>query len=215
MSGAVIRLPLEASGLAPEDQQMVGVVDVGHGHRGPAAEHQSAGHLLWELVDGARRIDVARREGAQEHLAVEQVREIVGIGVAEVHRHRVAVGGQDRRQTLVDERERLVPARLAKPVASRISGVRMRSGSSCSCAQRRPLGTDEAVAEDVVGVAADRDDPLALQLDLQAAGRLTQRTGAQTRCEPPLEAIRRHLTGPPADRPLPGRFVPARTLPPP
>jgi len=47
--------------------------------------------------------------------------------------------------------------------------------------QRRRLGADVAAAERVVVVAADRDDPLALDLDRDAAHRLAEMTGPEVR----------------------------------
>jgi hypothetical protein len=109
MSGAVIRLPFDASGFAPSNQQVIGAVDVGDGHGRRSPEHQPARHLLGVLVDGARRVQVPRTERAHQYLSVEHVREQVGGRVAEVHGDCVAVLLQNRRQPLVDQCERLIP----------------------------------------------------------------------------------------------------------
>jgi hypothetical protein len=37
--------------IGPEDQQVIGAIDVGHRHAEPGAEHQPGGDLLRHLVD--------------------------------------------------------------------------------------------------------------------------------------------------------------------
>ena len=49
-----------------EDEQVVGAVDVGHGNRRPAAEHERRGHLLGVLVDGAGAVEVARLQRLEQ-----------------------------------------------------------------------------------------------------------------------------------------------------
>ena len=111
-----------------EDQQVVGAVDVRHRDRQRAAEHQRRGDLLRPLVDRARRVDVAGAERLGEHAAVEQRRHAVDGRVADVDRGAVAtVLCEQRRQALVDARERLVPRRgreraVGLPAASACAG---------------------------------------------------------------------------------------------
>jgi hypothetical protein len=106
--------------------------------------------------------------------------EVVNVRIAEIHRARVAsVGVQQRRQALGDSAEgllecglaepaRFLDQRLAKPVRVLVKRLR-----------RHPLGAQEASAEDVLGVAANLDDPSFGVLDREPARRLAQRAGAK------------------------------------
>jgi len=103
-----------------------------------------------------------------------------GGGVAEVRGQRVAaVFGFDLAEALVDERERLVPRHLVEP-AVRASQQRRTQpvGVLVELGDRGALGADEALAEDVVRVAADLHDPVALQRQLEPAGGLAERARA-------------------------------------
>ena len=115
-SGAVIRRPLEAIGLAPEHEQ---VVACGRGRaaatRAAGAEHRCAtASCLGCWSTGARREEVLRAQRLEQQPPVEQRGEVVRRRVADVDGDRVAaVLGHERRQPAVDLRERLVPGRLA------------------------------------------------------------------------------------------------------
>jgi hypothetical protein len=172
-----------------EDEQVLGAVHVGHWDRGAGAEHERAGQLLGHLVHAGGRVDVAGRQRLEQHAAVEQAFQVVGVGVAQVDGHRVAVRGQDRGQPVIDEGERLVPARGAMAVAvpdhRRAQAVRV----LVQLLERRALGAHEAAAEDVLRVAPDRDELVAVERQLQAARGLAQRAGPERR---PV-AINRHV----------------------
>ncbi len=163
-----------------EDQQVHRAVEVGHRDAQPRPEHQRRRELLGELVDGARREDVARAERLQQDAPVEERAERVGGRVADVRGQCLAaVLGLDVAEALVDERERLVPGDLVEP-AVRASQQRRAQpvGVMVELGDRGALGADEALAEDVVRVAADLHDPVALQRQLEPAGGLAERARA-------------------------------------
>ena len=166
-----------------EDQQVVGAVDVRHRDRQRAAEHQRRGDLLRPLVDRARRVDVAGAERLGEHAAVEQRRHAVDGRVADVDRGAVAtVLGQQRREAAVDQLERLVPGRGGERAVGLLE--HRRAQAVRVLVQRLDgdaLGAQEAVGEDVVGVAADLDELVALEGQLEPAGGLAERAGAEGR----------------------------------
>ena len=159
-----------------EDEQVIGAVDVGHGDRRPAAEHERRGHLLGVLVDGAGAVEVARLQRLEHDAAVEQAAQVVGAGVADVGGDRVAaVLGLDGGQPAIDLGEGLVPRRRAQ-VAAGLADQRgaQAVGILVQLAQRGALGAHEAVAEDVVGVAADAGHRAVVDRD--AAARTSPRT---------------------------------------
>jgi len=103
----------------------------------------------------------------------------VGVGVAEVHGHRVApVLLEDRQQPAFDLGEGLLPrGRVPLAVALHEGGPEP-VGILVQLLEGRPLRADEAGAEDVGAVAADALDGLVDQGDLQATARLAEGAGA-------------------------------------
>ena len=115
---------------------------------------------IWSTVRG--REDVARAERLQQHAPVEQRVEVVGVRVAEVDgrprrgRARSRIGVRRRsisanassQDDLLESVTRVADERRAEPV-----------GVLVQLLQRGALGADEAVAEDVLRVAADRRSP--------------------------------------------------------
>ena len=71
-----------------EHEEVVGAVDVGHRHVQAAAEHERRRDLLRTLVDRRRREEVGGAEGPEQRPVVEQAGQVVGVGVADVHRAR-------------------------------------------------------------------------------------------------------------------------------
>ena len=184
-----------------EDQQVVGAVDVGDRDAEPAAEHQPGGDLLRHLVDGRRRVDVLGPERLDQRRPVERRSEAVGGGVAEVDGDRVApVLGEHLREAVVDRRERLLPARLDQLAVAAHERLGQAVGVLVKLLQALRLRAEEAAAEDVVGVAADRDDLVAAHRHRQAAGRLAERTGAV------VDGLGFHRCPPYREGPRPGGF---------
>ena len=95
--------------IGTEHQQVIGSIQIGYRYRQAVAEHQRAGRLLRKLVQRRGRVDVAAADSLEQHLQIQRGRHIVHVRVAEIYADRVAVGGQDRCQPLVDHRERLIP----------------------------------------------------------------------------------------------------------
>jgi hypothetical protein len=183
-----------------QDQQVVGAIHVGHRNGEHGAEHVAGGDLLGHLVERARREDVLGAEGADEPGEVDEHAQAVRRGVAEIQRGGVAtVLLEDRLQPGVDLGERLVPGRLAQlavaPDHRRAEAIRI----LVELLEPVRLGTEEAAAEHVVGIAADRDHLGAAGGDLQTARRLAERAGAEARPHigvgahrrPPSVAVRR------------------------
>ncbi len=201
-----------------EDQQVVGAVDVRHRDRQRAAEHQRRGDLLRPLVDRARRVDVAGAERLGEHAAVEQRRPC-----------RARRGCRCRARRRRDRAPRAAAAggwSISANASSHVAGANEPSG----CSQHRraqavrvlvqrldrdALGAQEAVREDVVGVAADLDELVALEGQLEPAGRLAERAGAEGGARHraslpalprpagagtlPIAAVRQHVAAPQRD----------------
>jgi hypothetical protein len=162
-----------------EDQQVVRAVEVGHRDRQLVAEQQRGGDLLRTLVDRAGRVHVARPERLRQHAHIEQRGEVVRAGVADVHSRRVAPARlEDRAEAFRDHREGLVPAGRQELAAAAHERRAHTVGVLVEVLERDALRAEEAVAEDVVAVAADRGHRVAVERDLQAAGRLAQRAGA-------------------------------------
>ena len=162
-----------------EDQQVVGAVHVGHRHRQHRAEHQPGADLLGHLVDRRGRVDVLRAERAQPDRPVRQRGQVVRVRVADVDGHGVAaVLGQQRRQAPVDLLERLVPGRLDQLAVAPDQRRGQAVGVLVQLLEPERLGADEAVAEHVLLVAADRHHLRSLRLHLEPAGGFAERTGA-------------------------------------
>ena len=103
----------------------------------------------------------------------------MGDGVAEVEADRVAaVPLAHGEQTLRDEIEGLVPPHLDPLVADAPHGPAQAVRIVREVLQGHALGAEISLAEGVGGVASDLDDPVALDRDLQAAGRLAEIAGA-------------------------------------
>ena len=165
-----------------QHDEVVAAVHVGDRDRQHRSEHQPRRHLLRHLVDGRRRVEVLRPEHAQPRGPVDQRGQVVGVRVAEVDGHRVLpVLGDQRREPAVDLLERLVPARLHQlaVAADQRRGQPVRILVELLDPVR--LRADEAVAEHVVHVAADRDHLPSLGLDLEAAGGFAERAGPVVR----------------------------------
>ena len=149
-----------------EDQQVVGAVDVGHRDAERRRRTSApARDLLRHLVDGAGGEDVARPSASQEHAAVDERREVVRGRVAEVDGDGVAAAvGEDRGEAAVDLGERLVPGDRLEVARRRATQRRAQRGRGPRAAPSgRALRADEAVAEDVVLVAADPEHLAAVE----------------------------------------------------
>jgi hypothetical protein len=89
--------------------------------------------------------------------------------------------GAHRGQALRREREGLVPGDLPPLASVATQRPAQAIGIGFQVEDGVALRADVAAAEGVVGVAADRHHRLALELQLQPADRLAQRTGAEAR----------------------------------
>ena len=77
-------------------------------------------------------------------------------------------------------RERLVPGDLAPaspPRPAQRTGAAQPVGIVLELGERSALRAEEAVGEHVVAVAADEHELVALEVELEPAGRLAQRAG--------------------------------------
>ena len=140
-----------------EHQEEVGAVEVGHRH-GEATEHEpgrrppsaagrpcSPRRRWWCRAPSAPARRRAARRGCGRSGCPGRRRRR---RARAVRRRR---GGRRRPPPTPPPRS----TSTSSPSAPRTSGRRSRSGSSCSCFSVEPFGTDVAVAEDVVAVAAD------------------------------------------------------------
>ena len=111
---------------------------------------------IWSTVD--RAVDVALPSGFSQTGTWSSADEVVRVGVAEVRGHGVAaVLGQDRGRGAVDLGECLVPGRLDQLAVAPDQRSRQPVGVGVELLDPVGLGADEAVAEDVLGVAAHLD----------------------------------------------------------
>ena len=168
--------------IGADDEEEVGPVHVRHRDQPEMSEHAQRGQHLRKLVGGARRVDVARPECPPEGEPVGQQPEVVGDGIAVVEPDRIAaVPAANAGQPAGGAIECLVPGGLA-PVRARADEGRPNPlGIVVQIGERRRLRTYVAAAERIVGVAADRPDALAVDVDQQTAHRLAERAGRDAR----------------------------------
>ena len=179
MSGAVSSEPLETRGIGAEDQQVVGAVDVGHGDAEAPAEHEGRRDLFRHLVDGRGGVHVLRAERLDQRGAVERRPEAVSAWVTDVDGHRVApTVGERRGEPAVDGLEGLLPRGLHQFAVAPHQRSRQAVRVIVELAQALRLRAQEAVAEDVILVAAHGDDLVVAHRDLEPAGGFAERTGA-------------------------------------
>ena len=161
-----------------EHEQVVAAVQVGHGHaqRWPNMRPAATCFGIWSTVLAVKTL--LRAERAQQHRVVGEEREVVGRRVPDIRGHGIAaVLLEDRGEPAVDLLEGLVPCRLAKLAVAPYQRRGEAVGVLVQLLQPVSLGTDEAGAEDVIAVAADRGHPLAVEGDLEAAGGFAEGTG--------------------------------------
>ena len=157
-----------------EHEHEVGAVDIGDGDRQACAEHQAGGHLGRHLIDGARGEDIARAEGSDEGGCVERGGGIVDVRIAEEEPDRaVAVGLADRTKQAIDLGPRLVPGgAVMTAIGSPNERISKSRGVVMELAERDSLRAHVALGEDIRFIAADLRHLIAIEGDLQAAGRL-------------------------------------------
>lgn len=164
--------------VAAEDDEQVGAVDVGDRHLPHVTVHQVVADVLGQLVDARRRETL--REPALPH---EQRQ--VAAGVEAALAHVAAVEGKSVRPValahalheLLDALERRGPGGLAPLPAVADHRPAQPIRVVVHVTQHRALGADVPAAEGVVGIGADRDHPLAVVADADAAHALAQRAG--------------------------------------
>ncbi len=164
-------------GIRAEDEEEFRTVDVGHGDREWVPEEVATRDVLGHLVHSGCRIDVPGAEGLAQRRGIEIRGEAVHGGIAEVQGHRIsAVRVDDPGQAGLGGRERLIPARrhefAVPPYPWRAEPV----GIGVELTERCTLGADETPAEHIGLVPAYLRDLVANHRQLQAAGRLAQRT---------------------------------------
>ena len=181
MSGAVSRLPLETSGLAPRIIRWSVRSTSGTGIDSGAPNIRPDRHVLGHLVDGARREDALAAERADHHGPVGERRQVVRARVAHVHGHGVApVLGQDGGEALVDHPNASSQVASAKlPSGCLTSGVRSRSPSSCRCLSPVALGQMKPWLKTSSSSPRTSSHVAALDRHLEPARGLAERTGAE------------------------------------
>ncbi len=190
--GCGAQAPVGVQWVGADDQEVVGAVQVRYGDGQRIAVEQPAGDMLGHLVDGGGGEDAAGAEGGEQDGRVEGAGDGVHIGVAEHHgdggtgrfaRTRelggVAVRLDQRAQPGLDGGERLVPGGLRQRSVAAHQGAGEPVGVGVQLTEGRAFGADEALAEDVVPVAADRGHPVTVHGDAEPASGLTERADAQ------------------------------------
>ena len=167
-------------GIRADDHQVVGAVEVGHGERDRAAEHEAQRDVLGHLVEGARREHLMGAEPADDQRRVQAARDRVRVRVAEYTPTDVPPClAHDVAQPVGDACERLVPRRLGQHAVTPDQRSCQPVGIVVQLGEARALRADEAGAEDVITVAAGAGDPAVLDRQRQAAGGLAQRADPQ------------------------------------
>lgn len=162
-----------------EEQQMVGAVDVRHRDGVRVTEEQSAGDVFGHLVEGARGEEGPGAERGQQGGRIERTGHGVHVRVAEDDTDGLppVLFGQCG-QGCRDRVERLAPTGLLQHAVLADEGGAEPVGVGVEPAEGSALGADEALAEDVVPVAAGAGDPCPLDGEGESAGGFAQ--GADT-----------------------------------
>ena len=165
--------------IATHHEEEVRAVDVGHRQQERRPEEQVREEMLRLLVDTGGRVAIARPDRREKLRDVDDRRPAMRDGVAEVEADRVAaVTLAHVEQPLRDEVEGLVPSHLDPLVAHPPHGPAQTVRVMREVLQGHTLGAQISLAEGVGSVTADLDDPVVLDRDLQAAGRLAEIAGA-------------------------------------
>ncbi len=167
-------------GIRADDDEVVGAVEVGHGERDRAAEHQAERDVLGHLVQRARAEHLTGAERADDHRRIQRTRDRVRARVAEIHPdRRSAVLAYDRAEAVGDGGERLVPGGFGQHAVASDQWPRQSVGVVVELGEARAFRADETVAEHVVAVAAGAGEPAVVDRQGQAAGGLAQRADAK------------------------------------
>ncbi|CAM5268543.1 hypothetical protein SVIOM74S_09712 [Streptomyces violarus] len=163
-----------------DQEQMVGVIQVGHGDGVRVAEEQSAGDVLGHLVHRGGGEDAARAEPGEQQRRVEGAGHGVHVGVAEDDADGVrAVPLDDGPDAGGDRVEGLLPGGLAQLAVPAHERGAQPVGVGVDGPEGGALGADESLAEDVVAVTSGTGDARPLDGEGQAAGGLAQGTDTQ------------------------------------
>ena len=153
-----------------EDQEMIGVVEVGNGDLELMPVHQVRHQLDGKLVGRCRGEHVLRTQGAEERQAVGCESEAVHTRIAEIEADRVAaVVTLCCRDAFGHQRCRVFPADRLPPA---VGGLANRGaepvGIGVQIGQRCRLGADVPARQWIVAVAADVGDAVVFHGDLQS-----------------------------------------------
>ena len=161
------------------DDEQIAARNVGHRDGQPGAKHQAAGELLGDLVHAGRRKNGLGAQAARQLGEVGEQADFVGRRVAGDQAYGVApVGGDQRRQAAFNFCKGLIPAHGHVHAIALDHGAAQAVRVFVQVFERHRLGADVAGAKHVGLVAANADDFLVLDLDLQAAAGLAQRANS-------------------------------------
>jgi len=170
MSGAVIRLPFDTTGIGAQDQQMVRAVDVGIGSRSWWPNIQSEASI-WAAGRRRSGVPVAGAEPAKQRTArTGSSRNCARWDCPRTRprrcdRGRAAWRRCDRRRARRPRPSRWLPAIGAHAAQRRLEPV----GVLVHVLEPVDLGTDVPARERIVAVAAHRHDAVPVDLDRYAA----------------------------------------------
>ena len=168
-------------------------VEIRYGHQQAVTEHVVRRHHVRKLVDRAGRIQILRSEVPQEQLTEGDQAEAMSGGIALIDGDRVrTVSLADPIDLVHDAIECIVPRRLAPGAVDADERAPQAVRVVVEVRERRGFRTDISLAERIVSVSADGNDPVAVDLDRDAAGGFTEGAGQEVqRCYP---ANREHRT---------------------
>ena len=142
-------------------------------------EHLGGGQMMRELVDGGGRESILGSQGPQKRWPEEHGARAMDGGIAGVDRQGiVAVFLSSLANSTRHLVQRLVPGNLSPVIALPAKGTLQAIRVAVEILESDCLRTDMPLAQRVLGVAAYRDDAVALKMDFDAAHGLAEIAGS-------------------------------------
>ncbi len=156
-------IPRAHSGIGPDQQEVVAVVDVGHRCHEHGPVHRGGDDVHGVLIDRADEVPVVGADGVQPRIHEDDVRRREAGRIAVVDADRVgAVGVDERVHSGGDVADGLVPAGLDIGVADATHRIQDPSGMLDELVRGAALGAEVLPGVGVLLVRGDLGDPIVL-----------------------------------------------------